>query len=363
MYLSYIIYIMLFTGIFGGFVNYLSDSNKNNEDKTKIRKWTECIILGIAATIIVPLFLKLADSRLVENIENDFSLSDKENSQKQTEDKVYQLPNTDNKVNPQTERIPSTNTELSKPNQNTSTNSEKPDNKSIASDYLLWAAYCLLAAAAGMRFIDLLVNKLLTQAQVVQLVKNVEEKKKENKELEKEKETLKEEIDKNTKAEEKRIKNYEVSEQNIIQPLNNVSLNAEEDFTKASFSQEKLPELPPVKFANDPQKGRFGGKSSSNGRTLSVSHKNYFLPGFLKLIIKITADNIENPLNGNVYLFLHDSFADSVVKFVANKETEIIHEVISYGAFTIGAIADDGKTMLELDIAELKDFPEDFRNR
>ncbi|WBX95727.1 YEATS-associated helix-containing protein [Chryseobacterium gambrini] len=362
MYLSNIIYIMAFTGVFGGIVNYFSDSNKTVEDKTKkLRHWIECIILGIAATIIVPIFLKLADSRLVENIENDFSISG--NSQKQTKDKVYQLPNTYNKANPQTETTASMNAEPSKPNQDISGNSEKLNNKSIASDYLLWAAYCLLAAAAGMRFIDLLVNKLLTQAQVVQLEKNVENKKKENQELEKEKEMLKEEVDKSAKIEEKRVKNYEVSEQNFIQQLNTIPPNIEQESIKVSFNQEKLPDLPPVKVTNDPQKGRFGGQSSSNGRTLSVSYKKYFLPGFLKLTIKVSADSNDNPLRDNVYLFLHDSFADSVVMYVGNGKKEIIHEVISYGAFTIGAVTDTGKTMLELDISEQENFPEDFRNR
>ncbi len=29
----------------------------------------ECLLLGIAATLIVPLFLKIADSKLIENIQ------------------------------------------------------------------------------------------------------------------------------------------------------------------------------------------------------------------------------------------------------------------------------------------------------
>ncbi|MBL7878233.1 MAG: hypothetical protein JNN23_00005, partial [Chryseobacterium gambrini] len=203
---------------------------------------------------------------------------------------------------------PNTQTYITSPINLNSSNSdhtpEKLDDKSIASNYLLWAAYCLLAAAAGMRFIDLLVNKLLTQSQVIELKKNVEKKKEENEELEKEKEILKEEVNKSTKIEEKRVKNYEVSEQNFIQQLNNIPSNIEENNLKVSFKQENLPDLPPVKVTNDPQKGRFGGQSNSNGRTLSVTYKKYFLPGFLKLTIKVSADNNNNPLNGNVYLFL-----------------------------------------------------------
>ncbi|WP_367269349.1 YEATS-associated helix-containing protein [uncultured Chryseobacterium sp.] len=357
MYLSNIIYIMAFTGVLGGVVNYYSDFNKDLEDKTKkLRNCMVCIFLGIAATIIVPLFLKLADSQLVVNIENDIFINHKNDSKKQSKDKVYQMPTDEYKSNAQT----SINSDIfGNPNQNF----HKSDNKSVASDYLLWAAYCLLAAAAGMRFIDLLVNKLLTQSQVIELQKRVEKKKEENKELAKEKETLEGEVEKIAKTEEKRIKNYEVSEQNFIQQLNSIPSNIQEAGLKTSFNEEKLPDLPPVKFKDDPQKGRFGGQSNFNGRTLSVSYKKYFLPGFLKLTIKVSADHENNLLKGNVYLFLHDSFADSVVMYAADGKKEIVHEVISYGAFTIGAVTDGGNTMLELDIAEQKDFPEDFRKR
>ncbi len=348
---------MAFTGVLGGVVNYYSDFNKDLEDKTKkLRNCMVCIFLGIAATIIMPLFLKLADSQLVVNIENDIFTHHKNDPKTQTERTGYQTPAAETKPNTQT----GTGSDISG---TLGQGFQKSDNKSVASDYLLWAAYCLLAAAAGMRFIDLLVNKLLTQAQVIELQKKVEKKKEENKELAKEKENLEGTVEKIAKTEEKRMKNYEVSEQNLIKQLNNSSSETDKVDVRASFNEEKLPDLPHVKFTDDPQKGRFGGQSSSNGRTLSVSYKKYFLPGFLKLTIKVSADHENNLLKGNVYLFLHDSFADSVAVYDAEGKKEVVHEVISYGAFTIGAVTDKGNTMLELDIAEQKDFPEDFRNR
>jgi len=36
-------------------------------------------------------------------------------------------------------------------------------------------------------------------------------------------------------------------------------------------------------------------------------------------------------------------------------------ELLAYGAFTVGAVADRGKTTLELDLALVESFPEEFR--
>jgi hypothetical protein len=38
-------------------------------------------------------------------------------------------------------------------------------------------------------------------------------------------------------------------------------------------------------------------------------------------------------------------------------------QLAAWGAFTIGVIADGGKTELELDLAEVPGFPEVFKNR
>ena len=48
-------------------------------------------------------------------------------------------------------------------------------------------------------------------------------------------------------------------------------------------------------------------------------------------------------------------------KFKNGKAIE--EEILSYGAFTVGVITDNGKTMLELDLAEDKSFPKEFRER
>lgn len=353
-----IIIIMFATGIFGGIVNFFSDANAQKEPEStivnKLRPVGVCILFGLAATVLVPLFLKFADSNLLQEI----YIPKKENPADNKPVKQA-IPKAANYSSVKSDSIQSTpsNTGASatgKTDPKEPASNKNPEEK--ATDYLIWTAYCLLAACAGMRFIDLLINKFLTQAQMTKLVEENNKTKKENDKLEVV-------VEKAVKLDEKRKKNLEISEREIVDKLNIASLNIEGTHIEYVLNNEKLPVLPPIKFADDPQKGRFGGKSSSNGRTLSVSYERYLLSDFLKLTIKVSTDNDDDKLKGNVYLFLHDSFADSVVMNLANGKTEITHEVISYGAFTIGAVADNGNTFLELDLAELENFPEDFRNR
>lgn len=117
------------------------------------------------------------------------------------------------------------------------------------------------------------------------------------------------------------------------------------------------------KYVDDPWKGQFGGKSESNGRRLSaqvraiVDSEDYFL-------VRLTVESVdlETPLTGLVQFFLHDSFTRNkpVVKVVDGRAE---FRCRAYGAFTVGALADDGNTRLELDLATDRSFPAKFRSR
>jgi hypothetical protein len=68
------------------------------------------------------------------------------------------------------------------------------------------------------------------------------------------------------------------------------------------------------------------------------------------------------PMNGLVQFLLHDTFPNSrpvvpVVDGVAELPLE------AWGAFTLGALADGGKTKLELDLSKERSFPLLFRSR
>lgn len=345
MYLIDILNIMLITGILGGIVNYYSDTNKVTETQVKKRPVMECLLLGIAATLIVPLFLKIADSKLIENIQIPA-----ENIIKKNKAEIH-LYNVYNKIDSTGKTIKVDTIKNSSPiaNQKVSLKqNEKLYTETAARDYLLWIAYCMLAAAAGMRFIDLLINKFLTQEYInkVEEAKNVAVHEKEN---------LEGEI---AKKDEKKIQHIIANERLEFETV------SEGAKTHGKIMSDMiLPKLPPITNPDDPQKGRFGGRDHMNGRTLSVSYRDSNIPGFLDLIIRVTADHQENKLKGYLYLFLHDSFPKSLIKIEAEGKTEVSYDVVSYGAFTIGAIVDNGTTYLECDIKELKHFPDDFRNR
>jgi hypothetical protein len=121
----------------------------------------------------------------------------------------------------------------------------------------------------------------------------------------------------------------------------------------------QLPAGPPVD-ADDPQKGRWGGKKRHNGRelagTVSSVSKNWF-------DVTLTVKTVRGkPLTGPVSFHLHPSFSEEV-QTVAAKEGVATIAIQAWGAFTVGAVMDDGKTTLELDLAELRDAPKEFRER
>lgn len=114
---------------------------------------------------------------------------------------------------------------------------------------------------------------------------------------------------------------------------------------------EKVLNLPLVSDSKDPQKGRFCGKAERNGRKISaVVEASSIKSDWCQVGLKVTSLSGFPPLVGNVEFYLHDTFRpDHYVVPVINGEAPLV--LRAWGAFTVGAIADDGKTMLELDLA------------
>ncbi len=136
---------------------------------------------------------------------------------------------------------------------------------------------------------------------------------------------------------------------------------------KSHMSLPILPPLPPVIHANDPRKGRFGGKSENNFCRLLAEVNPSDVPNFyhVKLWVEST-DPLTHPLQTEVIFYIHDSFSPSVntykpAEFTDGKAVE--DELLSFGAFTVGVITDNGKTLLELDLADDSRFPKEFRER
>lgn len=126
---------------------------------------------------------------------------------------------------------------------------------------------------------------------------------------------------------------------------------------------KSLTEVLPGDHENDPWKGQFGGLAESNGRKLSASvnamsdDEEWFL-----VHLRVESTDKSRPLKGVVQFFLHDSFPnDRPVVEAVGGVAEL--RLTAWGAFTAGVLSDEGRTRLELDLAEDRSFPALFRSR
>jgi hypothetical protein len=360
-----IILIMLLAGIAGGTINYLLPSNID-EKKEKIRNIFACLALGIGATILVPLFLEIAQSKLMDNVHYGWSLQKKECD--------CSKPGTDSlflKVTVQPDTLKNALGDTG--NAGTSKSKIKIDgNKNEAAvgkdccvpikNYFLFAAYCFLAAAAGFRFINSIMDSVLKDKQIADAQKGKAKAEDEKQVIEKENE--------------KRVMNSQISQQQEEEKVRNelIQDRIKEVQIKGIMDVENLntiattviPVLPAVTHPEDPQKGRFGGKSENNERKLTALIKTSAIPNFYNVVLTVESTNSLNPLNTDVIFYIHDSFSPSIFTYKPEEFNEgkvIEDEILSYGAFTVGVITDNGKTLLELDLAENESFPKEFRER
>ncbi|MET0393939.1 MAG: pYEATS domain-containing protein [Chitinophagaceae bacterium] len=111
---------------------------------------------------------------------------------------------------------------------------------------------------------------------------------------------------------------------------------------------------------DDPQKGKWGGRDVDNFREISAKVKNTPWHGFYEVTITVASTSAKFPLEGLVRFHLHNTFknADPVITARDNKAVLKLSKV--YGAFTVGAEADEGRTKLELDLSTIEGAPEDF---
>lgn len=118
-----------------------------------------------------------------------------------------------------------------------------------------------------------------------------------------------------------------------------------------------------VKDKADLQKGRWGGASEANGRSLSVEVAASAITSLYKVRIQVNAiDNVA--FTTPVAILLHDTFKPEIRLLDAQGKTSVLLEVISYEAFTVAALTDVKSVSdfiaLELDINELPELPSGF---
>ena len=149
----------------------------------------------------------------------------------------------------------------------------------------------------------------------------------------------------------------------LLDVLQELSIYTHEDAAEKVKEVTKRPSLKRTEVdPDDPHKGRWGGRAERNGRIISATVKaaeddaDWFE---VKLTVEPTTTR-SKPLTGKVTFYLHPTFTpDKVTVNVQNGRAE--YEVYCYGAFTVGAVADNGRTKLELDLSTLPDAPARFR--
>ncbi|HEX2781365.1 MAG TPA: pYEATS domain-containing protein, partial [Gemmatimonadaceae bacterium] len=114
------------------------------------------------------------------------------------------------------------------------------------------------------------------------------------------------------------------------------------------------------RFPDDPRKDMFGGRSVANGRTISATvtpikgDRDWF-----DVEIDVRPTPGAPPVAGEVTFYLHPTFNPPIKLVVAHDGVASL-SLVSYGAFTVGAIADDGATELEFDLATIEGAPKRF---
>ncbi len=118
---------------------------------------------------------------------------------------------------------------------------------------------------------------------------------------------------------------------------------------------------PPI-YPEDPNKGQFGGQSEANGRRLTATIQPHAKSksSRCQVNIKVVSTDPARPLTGKVKLYLHPTFGRWSSYEIEVKSGVAEDQIVSYGAFTIGAEADKGKTRLELDLMDVSGGTERF---
>lgn len=310
-YLLFLVALIIISGVFGGIINFFmnldSDDEGEIEDayrRTWYFKLAKSIIIGLGGSVAMPVFLYLINSRLV-----------------------------------------------------------KEDNQFLNSiDYLIFTGFCIIGAIFAKKFLTSISDNVL------KLAKEAKKESKEAKEeveqvrlkaqsdavniknkIEEEKEQIEEVID-NIASSRFEVKTLNINE-NIPPQIPEEDLYEKNMAANVNLRKEAV--------ANDNQKNQWGGLSERNDRKITgeVTGSDYDYEIVLKVF---STKPVENPLDGYVNFYLHNSFNRKVRKI---KVREGIAKLVlyAYGSFTVGAVCDNGRTWLELDLAELPGVSEKFK--
>jgi hypothetical protein len=135
------------------------------------------------------------------------------------------------------------------------------------------------------------------------------------------------------------------------------------DMRESYYKSELIKKDMVTNEASDPQKGVWGGKEITNDRSISATVKS--IPGsrFYRVVVVVKSIDANKPLIGKVEFHLHPTFSNPNPTILVNDGIAEL-KLVAWGAFTLGAVADNGETKLELDLADKNvNAPEDFKNK
>jgi cellulose biosynthesis protein BcsQ len=113
---------------------------------------------------------------------------------------------------------------------------------------------------------------------------------------------------------------------------------------------------------DDPHRGQFGGSAEAPDRRFSAQvSPSTTTPDWFKVDLSVEGHG-PTPLAGEVEFHLHPTFKPSIVRIPA-QDGKATLTLSAWGGFTAGAVADNGLTRLELNLAALSNLPEEFAKR
>jgi hypothetical protein len=142
---------------------------------------------------------------------------------------------------------------------------------------------------------------------------------------------------------------------------NKVTVRESLDDVKAVLDRAKPA---PVTMLNDCQKNRWGSSPANGAYSLSATVvQDGNDPDLYHVTATVSTNDVTaNPVTGNVYFILHDSFFPNsiiIADAVENKTATCTFD--SYEAFTMGAVLNDGAVKLELDLNTDSAVPAEYK--
>lgn len=226
----------------------------------------------------------------------------------------------------------------------------------------IFAGFCLLAAIAGRSFIENLTEKVVKGLQ-----KDIDKANKEAREARTKSEAATEGAENAKKIALKGSEGLLQKEKELSQakPLKRKRMPGIQKPT----TPPKFEEIKPGKEIDDPWNGQFANNSANNQRILEASIKPLDEKGDwceVTLTVRST-DPVGAPLKGWVQFYLHPTFTNHKPIVPVTEERGVAElTVLAWGAFTVGAIADPDRrppTLLELDLSEVKEAPKLWASR